>query len=268
MPSSPFRRGFPAAPVAAKVPQITVLFWITKLVTTAMGEAAADYLAGVSIVLAAVVGSAAFIAAMVLQFRCRSYRATVYWFAVAMVAVFGTMAADALHILFHISYLTSTIGCLLVLAAVFGWWSRSQRTLSIHSITTTRRELFYWAAVLASFAMGTAIGDLTATTFGLGFAGSVALFAVLIVVPAVGWWRWGWNAVASFWASYVLTRPLGASIADWLGKPASFGHGLGLGDGPVALALTLLLIGLVGYQRRTGHGVQPTAVSERNASAA
>lgn len=265
---SALTRAFPPAPVAAKVPQITVLFWITKLVTTAMGEAAADYLAGVSIALAAVVGSVAFIAAMALQFRCRGYHAPVYWFAVAMVAVFGTMAADALHILFHVPYLASTIACLLLLVVVFGWWSRSQRTLSIHSITTTPRELFYWAAVLASFAMGTAIGDLTATTFGLGFAGSVALFAVLIAVPALGWWRWGWNPVASFWASYVLTRPLGASIADWLGKPASFGHGLGLGDGPVALALTLLLTGLVGYQRRNGHGVQPVPVRDRDATVA
>ena len=243
-------------PIAAKVPRITVLFWVTKLLTTAMGEAAADYLAAVSIALAAVVGTSGFVIAMVLQFRSRTYRAEVYWFAVAMVAVFGTMAADGLHIVLHVPYLGSTLACLVAMSVVFTWWYRSQRTLSIHSITTRRREAFYWAAVLATFAMGTAIGDLTATTFALGFAGSVVLFAVLIAIPALGWWRLGWNAVASFWAAYVLTRPLGASVADWLGKPPSFGHGLGYGDGPVAVVLTVVIVALVAYTARSRHGIQ------------
>ena len=248
-------------PIAAKVPQITALFWVTKLLTTAMGESAADYLAHVSIGLAAIIGTAGFVVAMVLQLRSRAYRAEVYWFAVAMVAVFGTMCADAMHILFHVPYLASTLTCLIAMSIVFTWWYRSEHTLSIHSITTRRRELFYWAAVLATFAMGTAIGDLTATTFHLGFAGSLALFTVLIAIPAIGWWRLGWNPVACFWTAYILTRPVGASLADWLGKPPSFGHGLGLGDGPVALVTTVIIIALVAYTARSRHGIQPAESS-------
>lgn len=243
-------------PVAAKVPEITVLFWVIKLLTTAMGEATADYLAKVSILLAAVVGLAGFGLAMWAQLRAPAFVARTYWFAVAMVAVFGTMGADALHVVFLVPYAASTAACLLAMAIVFAWWHRSEGTLSIHTITTRRRELFYWAAVLAAFAMGTAIGDLTATTLHLGFLGSVVLFAVLISLPAVGWWRLGWGEVGSFWAAYVLTRPLGASAADWLGKPPSFGHGLGLGDGWVALVSSIAIIALVGYTALTRHGIQ------------
>jgi uncharacterized membrane-anchored protein len=180
----------------------------------------------------------------------------VYWFAVVMVAVFGTMGADAAHILFKLPYLVSTVLCAVTLVIVFRWWYRSEGTLSIHSIVTRRRERFYWLAVLATFAMGTAVGDLTATTLHLGFLGSIALFAVLICVPALGWWRLGWNAVASFWAAYVLTRPLGASIADWLGKPHSFGHGLGLGDGWVALVSSVVIVAVVAWMTRNHYGIQ------------
>ncbi len=243
-------------PLAAKVPEVTALFWVIKLLTTAMGEAAADYLAGVSILLAAVLGFAGFGIAMWAQLRARTYVAQAYWFAVAMVAVFGTMGADALHIVFLVPYSASTALCLVAMAIVFTWWHHSEGTLSIHSIITRRRELFYWTAVLAAFAMGTAIGDLTATTFGLGFLGSVVLFAVLISVPALGWRLLGWNEVGSFWAAYALTRPLGASVADWLGKPTWFGHGLGLGDGPVALVSTLVIIGFVAYAAGSRHGIQ------------
>jgi uncharacterized membrane-anchored protein len=142
-----------------------------------------------------------------------------------------------------------------VLAAVFFSWQRTERTLSIHSVDTPRREAFYWAAVVATFAMGTALGDLTANTLHLGYLGSGLLFAGVIAVPAIGYWRLGWNAIFSFWFAYVATRPLGASFADWLGKSKSVG-GLGLGDGSVALALGILIFGLVAYLAVTRRDVQ------------
>ena len=134
----------------------------------------------------------------------------------------------------------------MVLAAVFVIWQRTERTLSIHTINTPRREIFYWAAVGATFAMGTAVGDLTASTLHLGYGFSIVLFAGLILVPAVGFRWFRWNAVFSFWFAYVVTRPIGASFADWVGKPKNL-SGLGFGDGHVALILTLLIIVLVAY---------------------
>lgn len=248
------RRAAARAPLAAKVPAVNASFWLIKLLTTATGEAAADYLAQVNILLAATVGLLGFVFAMRWQFRARTYIPSVYWFAVLMVAVFGTMGADAMHILFGIPYLASTILCGAALVVIFRRWRRTEGTLSIHSIVTRRREGFYWLAVLATFAMGTAVGDLSATTFGLGFAGAVVLFAVLITVPALAWWRFGLNAVAAFWTAYVLTRPLGASIADWLGKPPSFGRGLGYGDGTVAAGGVVAIVAAVIWVavRRTG----------------
>jgi uncharacterized membrane-anchored protein len=141
------------------------------------------------------------------------------------------------------------------LAAVFGSWQMSEKTLSIHSIDTERRELFYWAAVVVTFALGTGLGDLTAITFNLGYFSSILLFAGLLAIPVVGYWRLRWNPVLSFWFAYVLTRPLGASVADWLGKPQSNG-GLGWGAGWVALALAAMLAGVVGYLAATRSDVQ------------
>jgi uncharacterized membrane-anchored protein len=159
--------------------------------------------------------------------------------------VFGTMAADVLHVGLGISYMVSTPLFFTVLAAVFALWFASERTLSIHSIHTRRREAFYWAAVLATFALGTAAGDLTATV-GFGYLGSVVLFAVAICVPALAH-RWsGLNAVIAFWSAYVITRPLGASLADWMALGHSRG-GLALGLGPVTLAWTVAIVGFVGY---------------------
>jgi uncharacterized membrane-anchored protein len=142
-----------------------------------------------------------------------------------------------------------------VLAAVFVIWQRTERTLSIHTINTPRREIFYWAAVGATFAMGTAVGDLTASTLHLGYGFSIVLFAGLILVPAVGFRWFRWNAVFSFWFAYVVTRPIGASFADWVGKPKNL-SGLGFGDGHVALILTLLIAVLVAYLNITKRDVQ------------
>lgn len=230
----------------AKVPEVTALFWFIKVLTTGMGEATSDYLGQKSIALAAAVGALGLIIALWWQLRIRRYIAVVYWFAVMMVAVFGTMAADGWHKLFGVPYTVETVGYAVVLAVIFYLWRRSEHTLSIHSIVTPRREAFYWLTVLATFALGTAAGDLTATTMHLGFFGSTVLFAVLIAVPAVGW-RLGLNPIAAFWTAYVLTRPLGASIADWFGKPHTLAGGLGYGDGTVAALATVVIVMLVGY---------------------
>lgn len=199
-----------------KVPEITIFFWIVKLLTTAMGEATSDFLVfKFNPYLAVFCGAVALAVSLVLQFYVRKYIASVYWLAVAMVAVFGTMAADVLHIQFGIPYVVTTSFFALALIAVFVTWYTSEKTLSIHSINTRRREFFYWATVLTTFALGTAAGDMTATTLGLGYFSSGLLFAGLIALPGLAYWLLGLNEIIAFWIAYVLTRPLGASFADW-----------------------------------------------------
>ena len=243
---------------ALRVPEITAYFWAIKALSTAMGESTSDYLVhAMNPELAVGLGFLGFVAALALQFRARRYIAWTYWLAVVGVGVFGTMAADVLHVGFGVPYIASSLLYAIALAAVFAGWYRTEKTLSIHSVDTPRRELFYWAAVVATFAMGTALGDLTATTFGLGYLASGLLFAAVIAIPAFGYWRLRWNAIFCFWFAYVATRPLGASFADWMGKPKSAG-GLGLGDGPVALALTIVIFCLVAFLAITRRDVQTT----------
>jgi uncharacterized membrane-anchored protein len=231
----------------SKVPEITVYFWIIKVLTTGMGETASDYLAHrFAPEVAVALGGTGFAAALALQLIVRRYVAWIYWLAVIMVSVFGTMAADVLHVGFGVPYLVSTVFFLVTLAVIFGVWYRVERSLSIHRIDTRRRELFYWAAVLATFALGTAAGDLTATTLGWGYLGSGMVFAAAIAVPAIAH-RWlGLGAIPAFWIAYVITRPLGASFADWMGLPPAR-HGLGLGTGPVTLGWLAAIVLLVGY---------------------
>ena len=235
-----------------KVPRVTVYFWIIKILTTAMGESTSDYLVHrYNPYVAVVAGYLAFAVALGIQFSLSTYVPWAYWLAVLMVAVFGTMAADVLHVEFHVPYIASTILFGIALAVVFVTWSRSEKTLSIHSIYTRRRETFYWAAVLATFAMGTAAGDLAAYTAKLGFLSAGLIFTVIFALPGVGYRLVRLNAIFAFWFAYVLTRPLGASFADWTGKSRA-AHGLGYGDGPVSFALGLLIVLLVGYLSVTG----------------
>jgi len=239
----------------SKVPEVTVYFWITKVLTTGMGEATSDYLVHhFNREIAVVFGFTAFVAAMALQFFVRRYVTWIYWLAVAMVAVFGTMAADVLHVGLHVPYWASSVFYAVVLALIFVAWRRSEGTLSIHSIYTRRRETFYWATVLATFALGTAAGDWTARTVGLGYFGSGVMFLVVITIPAVAHWRFGMNAIAAFWFAYIVTRPLGASFADWLAWPHS-ASGLGLGHGAVSLYSTVIIAGLVAYMSVTGKDI-------------
>jgi uncharacterized membrane-anchored protein len=241
---------------ALRVPEITVAFWVIKGLSTAMGESASDFLVhAMPPPLAVLLGFAGFAGALILQFAMGRYVAWTYWLAVVMVGIFGTMAADVLHVGLGVPYTASTVLYAIVLALVFAAWQRTEKTLSIHSIDTARREFFYWTTVGATFAMGTALGDFTAYTLHLGYFPSAALFAAIIVIPAVGF-RWlRWNAVFCFWFAYVITRPLGASIADGLAKPKAV-SGLGLGNGPVLLGLAVLIVGLVAYLAITRVDVQ------------
>ncbi|MCU1584011.1 MAG: hypothetical protein JWM49_567 [Microbacteriaceae bacterium] len=229
----------------SKVPEITAFFWIVKVLTTGMGETTSDFLVlHMNPVIAVGLCTIAFAAVLVLQFAVRTYIPWVYWLTVAMVSVFGTMAADVAHIVIGIPYVVSTLVFAVALACVLVIWFRVEKTLSIHSITTRRREIFYWATVLVTFALGTAAGDMTATTLHLGYLSSGVLFAVVIAIPAIGF-RWlRLNAVFAFWFAYIVTRPLGASFADWMGVSHARG-GLDWGTGPVSAVLAVLIVLLV-----------------------
>jgi uncharacterized membrane-anchored protein len=245
-----------AGPRLRRVPEITAYFWIIKGLSTALGESTSDYLVRTLGPIPAVgLGFVGFVVAMACQFSMRRYVPWAYWLAVAMVGVFGTMAADVLHVGFGVPYAMSTALYGIALVAVFVAWQRVERTLSIHSVDTTRREVFYWAAVVATFALGTAAGDLAAITLHLGYFGSIVLFALVILVPCAGYRWWGWNSIFAFWFAYVITRPLGASVADWLGKPSAVG-GLDVGSGVISLILLLLIVALVAYLTATRRDVQ------------
>jgi uncharacterized membrane-anchored protein len=229
------------------VPEVTIYFWIIKLLTTALGESTSDYMVQrFNPYIAVIVGFLGFIVAMAIQFRAQRYIPWVYWLAVTMVAIFGTMAADVLHVELGVPYIVSATFFAVALAAIFTIWYRIEHTLSIHSIDTLRREVFYWTTVLITFALGTALGDLAAYTFGLGFLSAGILFAAIFVMPAIAWWKFRFNPIIAFWFAYILTRPLGASFADWTGKLQTVG-GLGWGQLPVSIVLTTLIVCGVGY---------------------
>lgn len=235
----------------SKVPEITVYFWIIKILTTGMGETASDFLAHTLGPLASVpLGFLGLTIAFVLQMRSRSYVAWRYWLAVSMVSVFGTMAADVLHVGFGVPYLVSTSAFAILLAVTFWRWHAHEGTLSIHSIHTKRRELYYWATVLVTFALGTAAGDMTAVTFGWGYLMSGIVFAILFAIPLVAQRRRALPEVIAFWTAYVITRPLGASFADWLAVPPARG-GLGIGTGLVTLGWALAIAVLVAHLARS-----------------
>ena len=249
-----------------KVPEVTPGFWVTKVLTTGMGEATSDTLVHqLAPVVAVAFGFVGLVIALALQFAAPRYRPWIYWLTVVMVAVFGTMAADVLHIQFGIPYVVSTVFFAFVLAAVFTLWYSSEHTLSIHTINTRRREVFYWLTVIATFALGTAAGDMTATTFHLGYLVSGIAFTILIAVPAVAHRWFGLNAIVAFWFAYIVTRPLGASYADWLGVPHRYG-GVGLGRGLVALILSAVIVAFVAYLAVTRKDVEPDDAGQGRAA--
>jgi uncharacterized membrane-anchored protein len=243
-------------PVASKVPEIILLFWVVKILTTAGGEATSDYLKKYGNFKGGGIEVGLFLIGLFLQFGTRRYRAISYWFLAFAIAIFGTGVSDFLHLDVHIPYAGTTLLWAVVLAAIFGIWHRSEGTLSIHSITTQRREAFYWATVFATFALGTALGDFTATSLNLGYLASGILFGVIILLPALAWWKLGLNAIAAFWLSYIVTRPLGASFADYIGRPTSL-SGLNFGDGRTALLFALAVAVLVLYLAVAHPDIQP-----------
>ena len=238
-------RFFPA-PVAAKVPEVILVFWVVKILTTAGGEATSDYLKTYGNFVGGGIEVLVIVVGLGLQFETRRYRAFAYWSLAYAIAITGTGVSDFLHLDVHIPYAGTTLLWAVILAAIFWLWQRSEGTLSIHSITTQRREAYYWATVFATFALGTALGDFTATSLNLGYLDSGILFAILILIPALARWQFGLNGIAAFWMSYVITRPLGASFADYISKPHNL-SGLNFGDGPTAIVFTLAVFVLVCY---------------------
>lgn len=249
---------FLVTPTMRKVPQIIFLFWVIKLLTTAMGESTSDYLVHtIDPVVAVIIGGIGFVIAILLQFYVKKYIAWVYWLTVTMVAIFGTMAADVIHIVLGVPYLISTIFFAAVLAIVFTIWYKTERTLSIHSIHIPRRELFYWLTVGTTFALGTAAGDMTAITLNLGYLNSGILFGVLFMLPLLAHWVFGANEVFTFWFAYIMTRPLGASFADLFGRTPDLG-GLGFGTGKTSIVLSILIVLFVIYLTLSKKDIEET----------
>ena len=227
-----------------KVPEVTIFFWIIKILCTTVGETAADFLnvnlnfglTGTSIVTGALL-----ITVLAAQFRSKKYIPGIYWLTVALVSVFGTLVTDNLTDKMGVPLETSTIIFSLLLALTFIIWYFKEKTLSVHSIFTTRREMFYWTAILFTFALGTASGDLLAEGLALGYLNTGIIVALVIIIAAIAW-KFGLNSVLSFWIIYIMTRPLGASIGDYLSQSTAHG-GLGLG---VTVTSAIFIAGILG----------------------
>lgn len=231
-----------------KVPEVTLVFWLIKIMSTTVGETGADYLAvhvGLGTGVTGLLMIALLAAVLAIQLRMDRYVPWVYWLTVVLVSIVGTQITDALTDKLEISLYVSTAAFAIALAATFAIWFAVERTLSIHSIVTTRRELFYWAAILFTFALGTAAGDLATEALGLGFNVGVVAFAALIAAIAAIY-ALGANAVLAFWLAYILTRPLGASFGDLLSQAREYG-GLGFGTIYTSLAFLTVIVALVAW---------------------
>src|SRR5438874_1838775 len=232
-----------------KVPEVTLYFWIIKVLCTTVGETAADYLntnfnlglTGTSLVMGVLL-----LIILFFQFRSRKYVPAIYWLAVVLISVVGTLITDNLTDNFGVALVTTTIAFSIALAVTFSVWYRKERTLSIHSINTTRREAFYWLAILFTFALGTSAGDLTAEKLNVGYANSVLMFGAMIAVVAIAHFRFRLGPIISFWIAYVLTRPLGASIGDLMSQSRHDG-GLALGTTGTSAIFLAAILGLVSY---------------------
>ena len=249
----------------SKVPQVTLYFWIIKVLCTTVGETFADYIntkLGDNLNKTTLVMGSILVVSLIAQFKVPEYIPAVYWVTVVLLSVVGTLITDNMVEHFNVTLTTSTIIFTILMLASFGIWQWSEKTLSIHSIHSAKREAFYWTAILFTFALGTAAGDLIAEKYNLGYGKSVVLFAGLIVLIAVAHWRFQVNAILAFWAAYVLTRPLGASIGDLLSQPkqiaadagAGTGRGFGLGTTTTSLiflaAILAVVVVMTIHQRR------------------
>ncbi|MCC0178827.1 hypothetical protein I4641_17810 [Waterburya agarophytonicola K14] len=232
-----------------RVPEVTLYFWIIKIMATTVGETGADFLAfTMNFGLASTSYLMSALLAMVLfnQFRLKGYVPLSYWVVVVLVSIVGTLITDRLVDEMGVSLVSATVAFSVALLGLFAWWYISEGTLAMHSIKTTKRELFYWAAILLTFALGTAAGDLLAEGTGLGYAISALLFGLVIALIAIAYYRFGMNAVLTFWLAYVLTRPLGGSLGDLLSQPVKNG-GLGFGTVGTTIAFTTTISILIVY---------------------
>jgi uncharacterized membrane-anchored protein len=229
-----------------KVPEVTAIFWIIKILSTTVGETGADYLAvhvGLGATVTAAIMACLLAASLILQLRAQSYIPWTYWLTVVLISVVGTQITDLLTDKLEISLYLTTAAFACALAVTFAIWYGVERTLSIHSIVTTRRELFYWLAILFTFALGTAAGDLATEALGLGFQIGVIVFGALIALIATAYYL-GANPVLTFWLAYILTRPLGASLGDLLSQSRGYG-GVGLGTVYTSIAFLTVIVALV-----------------------
>ncbi|MEI6097825.1 MAG: hypothetical protein WCS20_05905 [Alphaproteobacteria bacterium] len=239
-----------------RVPNVTLDFWLIKLTAVTMGETAADYLAvnlGLGLTATTLIMVGVLAVALALQFAQKRYRPWSYWLAVVLISVVGTLVTDNLVDNFGVALLTTTWVFALALALTFALWWASERTLSIHSIFTTRREIFYWLAILLTFALGTATGDLVAEQFGLGYLATGILFGMIIASLAVGYFALGLDPILGFWLAYIFTRPLGASIGDLLSQPVEYG-GFGLGTIITSTLFLTVIIMTVLYMSMSNAG--------------
>jgi uncharacterized membrane-anchored protein len=247
--TTPAKPPLTAREMLNKVPEVTLYFWIIKVLCTTVGETAADYLSenvGLGLTKTTYITSALLLATLVAQFRVRRYIPPIYWLGIVLISIVGTQITDNLTDIHGVPLETTTIAFAIILAAVFGIWYLSERTLSIHSIVTSRREAFYWLTVLFTFALGTAAGDLTAERLALGYFLSAVLFAALIGLVALAHFRFRLGAITAFWLAYILTRPLGASLGDFLSQPRESG-GLGLGTTVTSFIFLAAILVVVGY---------------------
>jgi uncharacterized membrane-anchored protein len=244
-----------------KVPQVTLYFWVIKILATTVGETAADFLSTnlkLGLTKTTVVMGVLLAGALVAQFRLRSYQPATYWIAVVLMSIFGTLITDNMVDNFNISLWTSSAAFLALLLATFAAWYRSERTLSIHSITTTRRETFYWLTILFTFALGTAAGDLLAEKLALGYLTSAFIFSGVVAMMYLAHRALGLNAVLAFWIAYIVTRPLGASIGDFLSQDKSDG-GRALGTTVTSAIFLSVIVVVVTFVAVTKKDATPNA---------
>ncbi|WP_231116182.1 COG4705 family protein [Motilibacter rhizosphaerae] len=252
-----------------KVPEITVFFWIIKVLCTSVGESAADYInetLGFGLGPTTALMTALLVAALVVQFRTRAYVPWVYWLSVVLISVVGTLATDNLTDGLGISLLVTAPVFAVLLAGIFLWWYRTEGTLSIHSIVTTRREAFYWLVVLVTFALGTAVGDLLVDRLSMSLLGAVVVFAVALALVVVAWRTRLVAPLTAFWVAYVLTRPLGGSTGDYLSGDRSDG-GAGFGTLLTSLVFLAAIIATVAYLSVTGRDRTPVERRDGTATA-
>jgi uncharacterized membrane-anchored protein len=245
-----------------KVPEVTLYFWIIKILATTVGETFADYLnvnLGFGLNNTTYVMGALLIATLGFQFRANRYVPGIYWLAVVFISVVGTLITDNLTDNLGIPLVVSTAGFAIALCATFAAWFASERTLSIHTIITSRREGFYWLTILFTFALGTAAGDLVAEKLAFGYLLSALMFGAVIAVIAVAHLKYGLNAVLAFWLAYILTRPLGASIGDYLSQPTANG-GLALGTTGTSALFLATILALVSFLTITKRDQTPPAL--------